>query len=107
MARTREQSAAAMAKWKRENPHGVRLNSWKQQGIKLTWDQYLLLLEVQDGRCAACGELVTDRSPVDHDHATGRVRGILCSPCNLAAGHLDESPAKAVKLAVYLRRHKL
>jgi len=50
------------------------------------------LLTKQDGRCAICavGIFVGDRGPRginrDHDHVTGRARGLLCSMCNMCLG---------------------
>ena len=41
---------------------------------------------------------------VDHDHATGRVRGLLCSDCNLAEGFVRSSASRARMLAAYLDR---
>jgi len=53
----------------------------KQLGV--TDDEYALLLEAQDGGCAICGaKPKTRRLHVDHDHATGKVRGLLCHRCN-------------------------
>jgi hypothetical protein len=43
---------------------------------------------------------------VDHDHSSGIVRGILCQPCNLAAGMLRDDPGRANNLAQYLGRRK-
>lgn len=57
----------------------------------LTAVQYSALLELQDGRCAICrARPRSQRLSVDHDHRTGRVRGLLCSRCNhdlLGAAH--------------------
>src|ERR1035437_4505507 len=53
------------------------------------------------GICEGCGAPATHR---DHDHASGRIRGLLCSPCNLAVGHLRDNPDTAAKLSEYLRR---
>jgi Autographiviridae endonuclease VII len=55
----------------------------KQLGV--TDDEYALLLEVQGGGCAICGaKPKTRRLHVDHDHKTGKVRGLLCHRCNRA-----------------------
>lgn len=55
----------------------------------LTNEQYDEMLLVQNGVCAICGQ--TDkrkRLAVDHCHDTGRIRGLLCSQCNVAIGAL-------------------
>lgn len=56
-------------------------------------DEYDRLLKLQGGRCAICRCLPrTVRLAVDHDHATGAVRGLCCSSCNhdlLGAAHDD------------------
>ena len=62
----------------------------RQYGI--TEQEYTALLRKQKGRCALCG----DKPPrhrqldVDHNHLTGKVRGLLCIPCNLAVGVVEE-----------------
>ena len=60
----------------------------------ITVDQYNQLLEKQDGHCALCpattGWKKFDRPlHVDHDHITGKVRGLLCSRCNLVVGVIE------------------
>jgi hypothetical protein len=63
------------------------------------------MLALQNGGCASCGDAPGKiRLHVDHDHSTGLVRGLLCVKCNMALGHLDESPAKAMGLIAYMRR---
>ena len=76
----------------------------------LTEGQYGALLIVQGGRCAICAGERPYRLNVDHDHATGLVRGLLCRRCNkllrdvrddldvLAAArrYLAETPAERV-----------
>ena len=53
----------------------------KQLGV--TDDEYARLLEAQGGGCAICGNTPkTRRLDVDHDHKTGKVRGLLCHRCN-------------------------
>ncbi len=62
------------------------------------------MYDAQDRKCAGCRlPLKFDRlTNVDHDHATGRVRGLLCMPCNRGIGFLRESPASLRALAAYL-----
>lgn len=51
--------------------------------------EYDTLYRLQGGRCAICQRATgaTRRLSVDHDHATGKVRGLLCRPCNSMLGH--------------------
>ena len=53
---------------------------------------YEELLRQQDGLCAICARPPRGKRPldVDHDHVSGRVRGLLCGNCNRAIGVLDE-----------------
>lgn len=74
-----------------QSEYNYALRIKKQFGITL--DQYELLLESQGGRCAICQRLPRSvRFAVDHNHKTGVIRGLLCSPCNhkiLGAAHED------------------
>lgn len=81
-------------------------------GISL--EDYQELLEAQGYSCAVCkkphGE---DRHSqgrskglsVDHNHVTGRIRGLLCSDCNRAIGQLQDSPELCRRAAEYLEQH--
>ncbi len=58
---------------------------------------YEALLAFQDGKCAICGTRTPRRRNrvnwfVDHCHRTGRVRGLLCAPCNAALGGMKDDP---------------
>lgn len=77
----------------------------------VTSDEYDAQLERQDGRCAACGitreEDIENRGrrwPVDHDHETDEVRGILCWLCNLALGAVKDNPDTLRSLANYVEQ---
>lgn len=52
-------------------------------------------------RCAGCGD-GSSRLYVDHDHATGVVRGWLCLHCNTGIGHARESVARLASWSRYL-----
>lgn len=72
----------------------------------MTTEAYASLLERQGGSCAICrGTSWGLHGPVvDHNHATGAVRGILCRSCNLAIGHLRDNPGLAMAVAEYLTK---
>jgi hypothetical protein len=56
--------------------------------------------------CESCGDPIEGKvKHVDHDHATGAFRGILCAFCNVALGYLRESPTRIRALLKYARRH--
>ena len=58
------------------------------------------MLERQDGLCAICRSAPAIH--IDHDHATGAVRGLLCFRCNAALGQLGDDPEVLVRAARYL-----
>jgi Recombination endonuclease VII len=59
--------------------------------------------------CAICGEPNKTKGPpllvVDHDHATGLVRGFLCDKCNRGLGYYNDSVARLRAAADYLEAH--
>jgi hypothetical protein len=67
----------------------------------LTRHAYELLYVAQKGCCAIC-DIRTDRLKVDHDHATGGVRGLLCERCNLGLGDFFDDAATCRAAAAYL-----
>ena len=75
----------------------------KKYGI--TIQDELDMLKAQDGRCAICGKLLTNLTEacIDHDHKTGKVRGILCGHCNRGLGYFKDNSEALIKAAVYLR----
>lgn len=71
----------------------------KKYGITVdAWDE---LLMAQAGRCAVCLEPMLDPH-VDHDHSDGRIRGLLCSPCNTGLGQFGDDPDRLRRAAHYL-----
>ena len=72
---------------------------WKY-GISTS--EFEALVARQAGRCPIC-DLPTSRLVIDHDHATGIVRGLLCGPCNLALGHFRDDPERCLRAALYLQ----
>jgi len=71
----------------------------------ITDAEYRQMLDLQSGRCAICGSpsaKYTTRFHIDHDHATGRVRGLLCSDCNTGIGLFRDSTALLSNAIAYL-----
>jgi hypothetical protein len=62
------------------------------------------MIEAQGGTCAVCPAAPEH---VDHDHATGRVRGVLCFNCNQALGNVRDDPAVLRSLLDYLFHHQV
>jgi len=74
--------------------------------------EYNVMLKAQDGVCAICKKVDTaiiqgEPKPlaVDHNHTTGVIRGLLCSPCNQSIGLFKEDPEILDVAAAYLRSH--
>jgi hypothetical protein len=61
---------------------------WKRIGILgLTWDMFQATLFDQDYACKICKTSFDNRKAhADHDHKTGKFRGILCTSCNMGLG---------------------
>jgi hypothetical protein len=73
----------------------------KRYGI--TAEQYKELLDKQHGACGICGGVPENHTLcVDHCHRTGRIRGLLCRPCNTAIGLLEDDPMKVGAALRYL-----
>lgn len=68
----------------------------------ITRADYDALLAQQGGLCAICRVEPNPRLQVDHDHATGRVRGLLCVKCNTMLGKAGESADRLLAAANYL-----
>lgn len=72
----------------------------------ITVDEYDAMLRAQGFACAICQSSCGTgrRLSVDHDHATGRVRGLACHRCNVGLGYFRDRPALLEAAAAYLRR---
>lgn len=97
--------------WRAANPEkaaATQRRSYERRGREtqrgrlygLQPGEYDTLFALQDGKCAICQrERLLD---VDHDHATKRVRGLLCRLCNTALGKFDDDPALLLRAVKYL-----
>lgn len=75
----------------------------KRAPLRMTEAAYQAMHDAQDGRCALCGKRQRkQRLTRDHDHLTGRIRGLLCMRCNRALGAWEWSDEAMVRLRRYL-----
>lgn len=76
---------------------------WLRRKYGMTVEVYEELLAKGDGGCWICGRRAgKKRLSVDHDHRTGRVRGILCWYCNAGLQRYDDNPVLLRRAADYL-----
>jgi hypothetical protein len=73
-----------------------KANLKKYYGI--TPEEHQRMVASQDGMCLICLEKPR-RLNVDHDHTTGKIRGMLCTTCNSGLGHFKDNPA-LLRLAI-------
>ena len=68
----------------------------------ISGEEYRDLVIGQAGRCLICGRVPRRNLVVDHDHATGKVRGLLCHLCNQGLGALGDDPSHLSAALRYL-----
>lgn len=76
---------------------------------KITRAEHFLMLESQGGACAICGgpPPLGRNLYIDHDHLTGKVRGLLCHSCNSGLGMFKDHPDLLKVAAAYLDSNKI
>jgi hypothetical protein len=88
-----------VAGWQKVNPEKCRVKTNKYhikiayKGCSITVEEREELFIKQEGKCAMCGRherAFKRRLAVDHCHKTGKIRGLLCGPCNRALGLLRD-----------------
>ncbi len=91
--------------WQERNPTKIdNYRLLRQYGITL--DEYNAMHISQGGLCAICNTQ-PKKLCVDHDHATGRVRKLLCHKCNLAVAWIEQGTGMMDKANKYIREHSI
>ncbi len=102
----RDAAKASVKEWQEANPEKRFAQRLRQYGI--TPEQHKQMMDAQGNACAICGH--SDMSDprmfphVDHCHETKKVRGILCSHCNMAIGKFKNSEKLLLAAAEYIRK---
>ncbi len=114
--RCRDCARAAHRTWRSINSVELRKRYSRLHRLRkfgMTADDFVGLLSAQDYKCPVCSsELLLGlgkgkNACVDHDHESGKVRGILCSSCNRAIGLLKDEILLLRKAVSYLQRPPL
>ena len=75
---------------------GYQQNYLRMRRYGISEEDYNVMLEQQQGLCKLCRKKQSDyfcrtkNLIIDHDHSTGKVRGLICSPCNLLLGKIEK-----------------
>jgi hypothetical protein len=77
-------------------------NKDMRQKYGITVEQFAEMHERQGGLCECCRN--APATDIDHDHDTGRVRALLCGPCNRGLGQFGDNPERLLLAAAYLHR---
>ena len=81
-------------------------DSYYRRKYGKTADEVDAIVELQDERCLICNRDLPERlgsRHLDHDHRTGRIRGVLCIDCNHGLGKFRDDPDLLLRAVVYLR----
>lgn len=97
--------ARTNSKRAKDKPDYKESSRWaaKKHNYGITREQYNQMLEDQNYCCAICGKQ-NNNLYVDHDHETGKVRGLLCSYCNRSLAGLGDSLSGVLRAVKYLER---
>jgi hypothetical protein len=86
-----------------------RTNLWAH--YRMTPEDYELMLHFQGGCCKICGssdpKMRGARFHVDHCHTTGKIRGLLCGPCNVGLGAFSDDTGTLEAAIRYLNASNL
>lgn len=105
--RMASRNARAKRDWPKRRDAERRRGLMKRYGI--TPERYDEMLAAQQGVCVICGDPprpdgvhASARLHVDHDHTSGKIRGLLCGPCNSGLGLFRDHPGLLQKAIEYL-----
>src|SRR5258708_22943899 len=117
--RVKRSRRKASAKWKQKNPErakAITKNSLLKRRFGITLEEYDSMWAAQKGLCAICDEPETApdahnpniarRLAVDHCHQTNKIRGLLCSSCNMGIVQFEDKPSLLVRAKEYLEKFK-
>ena len=97
---------AAIARKYRASRKGKENRLMREYGLSSAeWQEFF---DEQKGKCLICDTHQSDLKQtlnVDHCHETGRVRGLLCGPCNQALGIMKDDKENVLRMVKYIDSH--
>lgn len=93
--------------WRLKNPEKAKIvkrRSVLKHKYGITLEDYQDLLTKQNSKCAICKREIG--LCIDHDHKTGKTRGLLCHACNRAIGLLKENEEILKNAIYYINKYK-
>ena len=104
--KARREKLKAEGKLKPVDAEALRARMLKRN-YGITPKDYDAMVETQNNECLICfasGDKERNkRLVVDHCHASGKVRGLLCNKCNLLLGHADDTIDRLERAILYLK----
>jgi len=76
--------------------------------IDMSENKYQEILATQNNQCAICGKDANEFKTalnVDHDYKTNKIRGLLCTNCNMGLGHFKDSLTNLHRALLYIAKH--
>ena len=89
-----------------------RRNTQLKGNYGITLNEFERRLEMQNNECEICNQkFIKDskgllKASVDHNHSTGKIRGIICNTCNLTLGRIKENKQVLYKMIQYLEKYE-
>lgn len=106
--RNNREKSRANAKKHSDKPETKRyIRDWQlKKNYGITIEDFEKMSEKQDGKCLICEKVPEKGLHLDHDHLSGRTRGLLCSCCNQGIGSFMDDPEILAKAAKYIENNK-
>lgn len=108
--RTKYRDIVAEHKYYEKHKDKVKLRSMTRHlrtKYGITPEDVTAMKSSQDNKCKICGDdLSTVKSCIDHQHTTGKIRGILCHRCNVGLGYFKDSTDRLLSAITYLEETK-
>lgn len=99
-------------KQKKKEDYQRNKEKWLDKKLRrrfgITLEQYKNTLDKQGCKCIICGRTPEENGKmlaVDHNHETGKNRGLLCSSCNICIGFIEKNKLSILKISEYLKIH--